>query len=97
MPILWWLERRHWHTPLGGPMTLVRWSIDRNRILGGMVFGVGWAITGAFHGTVSTMVAAGSLLGVVTLAGVYLRELVAEREVHVTSGEPAHERIAAGS
>ena len=101
MPILWWLERRHWHTPLGGPMTLVRWSIDRSRILGGVVFGVGWAITGACPGTVSTMVAAGSLLGVVTLAGVfagiYLRDLVAEREVHITSGEPAHERIAAGS
>lgn len=101
MPILWWLERRHWHTPLGGPMTLVRWSIDRNRILGGMVFGVGWAITGACPGTVSTMVAAGSLLGVVTLAGVfagiYLRDLVAAREVPVSSVESSRGSVAAGS
>lgn len=101
LPILWWLERRRWSTPLGGPMKLTRWSIDRNRILGGVVFGVGWAITGACPGTVSTMVAAGSLLGIVTLAGVfvgiYLRDVVAEREAPVSSAEPVREPIAAVS
>jgi hypothetical protein len=42
-----------------------------------------------------------SLLGLVTLAGVfagiYLRDLVAERDVPATSAEPARERVAAGS
>jgi hypothetical protein len=101
MPVLWLLERRRWSTPLGGPLKLTRWSIDRNRVLGGMVFGVGWAITCACPGTVSTMVAAGSLMGLVTLAGVvagiFLRDIVAEREASVTSMEPARESIATGS
>ena len=101
MPILYVLERRRWRTPLGGALELKRWPVDRNRILGGIVFGVGWAITGACPGTVSTMVAAGSLLGIVTLAGVvtgiYARDLVAERAVSATSAESASTRVVAGS
>jgi uncharacterized membrane protein YedE/YeeE len=81
--MLWLLEARGWVTPLGGRVSLVRWKIDRDRVLGGVVFGVGWAMTGACPGTTSTMVAAGSLLGVVTLAGIlagiYLRDTVVER------------------
>lgn len=84
LPLLWLLERIGWRTPLGGQLSLVRWRTDRSRVLGGMVFGVGWAITGACPGTVSTMVAAGSLLGLVTLAGVFagilLRDWTVERE-----------------
>ncbi len=101
MPILWLLERRRWSTPLGGPLKLTRWSIDRNRVLGGMIFGVGWAITGACPGITSTMIAAGSLMGIVTLsgvvAGIFPRDMVAERDAAVTSMEPARESIAAGS
>lgn len=51
--------------------------------IGGLVFGTGWAVTGACPGTVSAMVGAGSLLGLVTLAGVLcgiaLRDAVTER------------------
>ncbi len=47
------------------------------------------------------MVAAGSVLGIITLAGVlvgiYLRDVVAEREVRVTSAEIRHEPVVAGS
>lgn len=70
LPLLWLLEWRGWHTPLGGKLTPRRWKMDRSRVLGGAVFGVGWAITGACPGTVSTMVVAGGLLGVVPLAGI---------------------------
>jgi hypothetical protein len=101
VPLLWLLERRRWHTPLGGPLKLTRWSIDRDRVFGGIVFGIGWAITGACPGTTSTMVAAGSLLGIVTLAGVfagiYLRDTVAERAVTTATVEPAREPAMTGS
>jgi hypothetical protein len=82
-PTLWLMERRGWHTPLGGTLVLTRWSVERKHVLGAVVFGCGWAVTGACPGTISTMIAAGSLLGIVTLAGVlagiWCRDLIAER------------------
>ena len=83
LPLLWWLERRGFHTPLGGALQLRRWPVERKHIYGGVVFGTGWAVTGACPGTTSTMAAAGSVLGLVTLAGILvgivLRDTVAER------------------
>ena len=83
LPLLWLLERRRWRTPLGGRLSLKRWRVDRDRVLGAAVFGVGWAITGACPGTAATMIAAGSLLSFITvagiLAGILLRDSVVER------------------
>ncbi len=94
-PILWVLERRGLRTPLGGTLTLRRWPLERKHLYGGVVFGIGWAITGACPGTISAMLAAGSLLGLVTLAGIfagiYLRDTIAERQTTVRD-EPATER-----
>ncbi|HZU13369.1 MAG TPA: DUF6691 family protein [Chloroflexota bacterium] len=85
MPLLWLLERRRWRTPLGGDLQLRRWPVERKHVLGGAVFGCGWAITGACPGTISGMLGAGSLFGIVTLAGflggMLLRDTVAERAV----------------
>lgn len=93
LPVLWLMEWRGWHTPLGGRLALTRWSIERKHVLGAVVFGCGWAVTGACPGTVSTMIAAGSLLGFVTLAGVlagiWVRDLVAERASDRRYREPA--------
>jgi uncharacterized membrane protein YedE/YeeE len=44
--------------------------VERKHVLGGLVFGTGWAITGACPGTVTAMSGTGSLLGFVLLAGV---------------------------
>ena len=81
--LLWLLERRGWRTPLGGVLTPRRWAVERKHLFGGLVFGAGWAVTGACPGTVSAMVAAGSALGLVTLAGVFggivLRDTVVEK------------------
>ncbi len=83
MPVLWLLERRRWSTPLGGALALRRWPVERKHVYGGVVFGIGWAVTGACPGTTSTMAAAGSVLGLVTLGGILvgivLRDLVTER------------------
>jgi uncharacterized protein len=82
MLLLWWFERRRLRTVMGGPLELRRWTFERKQFYGGMIFGVGWAVTGACPGTVSAMIAAGSLLGFVTLGGIvvgiYLRDLSAE-------------------
>ena len=84
MPLLWLLERRKWRTPLAGDLALVRWPVERKHLVGGTVFGVGWAITGACPGTISGMIGAGSILGGVTLVGfmggIVLRDSIVERD-----------------
>ena len=76
------LERRRWQTPLGGRLKLRRGEIERKHVLGGMVFGTGWAITGACPGTASTMIGGGSLMGIVLaaglVAGIALRDVVVQ-------------------
>lgn len=89
-PLLWYLERRRWVTPLGGPLELRRWKPERRHVLGGIVFGAGWAITGACPGTIPTALAAGCLLAAVPaigmVAGVVLHDAVVER---TTDRDPA--------
>ncbi len=83
MLTLWLLERRGWRTPLGGRLELRRWPAERKHIYGGIMFGTAWAVTGACPGTVAAMLAAGSALSLVTLAGILvgiaLRDIVAQR------------------
>lgn len=83
MPILWLLERRRWTTPVGGAMQLRRWPVERKHVLGGIVFGAGWAITGACPGTITGMLSVGNLLGLLPLAGILvgilLRDALTER------------------
>ncbi len=89
LPILWLLERRGWRSPLGGPLELRRWAIERRHLYGGVVFGTGWAITGACPGTLSTTLGAGSLLGLPMVAGVLLgialRDTIAERTLRTST------------
>jgi uncharacterized protein len=83
MPLLWLLERRRLHTWFGGPLAIHRYRPARKDVLGGMVFGTGWAVAGACPGTVIAMVAGGSLLGFVVMAGLFagllLRDVVARQ------------------
>lgn len=83
MALLWLLERRGWTTPLGGALSLRRWNVEPKQVWGGVIFGSGWAITGACPGTASTMLGGGSLMGIVLaagiIAGIALRDLAAKR------------------
>ena len=83
MPLLWLLEHRRWRTPIGEQLELRRWPMERKHVFGGMVFGCGWAVTGACPGTISGMIGAGGILGLVTLGGflggMLLRDTVVER------------------
>ena len=44
LPLLWWLERRRANTVLGGPLLLSRSKPRREHVVGGALFGVGWAV-----------------------------------------------------
>jgi uncharacterized membrane protein YedE/YeeE len=95
MSVLWLLERRRWQTPLGGALELLRWAIERKHLLGGVVFGTGWAITGACPGTAATTLGAGSVMGMV--AGIALRDAVAERWQTAFPIDPVAEPVRSGS
>jgi uncharacterized membrane protein YedE/YeeE len=83
MPLLWLLQTRRWQTPLGGPLKLAQERIERKHILGGMVFGTGWAVTGSCPGPALAMTAGGGVLGAFVMAGLFagllLRDAVAAR------------------
>jgi uncharacterized membrane protein YedE/YeeE len=82
-PLLWLLERRRWQTPLGGRLKVQRSPVEPKNVLGAMVFGAGWAITGACPGTALAMVGSGTLLGLFIMAGllsgILVRDTVAAR------------------
>lgn len=87
MPLLYLLERRRAVSLIGERITLRRSQIERKHITGGIVFGAGWAITGACPGTASTALGAGSIMGIVLIAGmltgIRLRDVQAERQAGV--------------
>lgn len=96
LPLLWLLERRRWTTPLGGVIQLSHRAFERKHIYGGVVFGTGWAITGACPGTLSTTLGAGSLMGlpmvVGAIAGIAVHDVIVSRReatLSSSSGEQA--------
>lgn len=97
LPILWLMERLGWQTPLGGRLQLRRWNVERKHALGGIVFGTGWAITGACPGTASTMIGGGSVLGIVLavgiVAGIALKDTMASTPQPVVG--PVQEPVSA--
>ena len=44
----------------------------RNNVIGGVLFGIGWGMTGACPGTVLAQVGEGKLLGIISMAGMLL-------------------------
>ena len=100
MPILWVIEKRKITTLLGGPLKLTRNAIGRHQVIGGIVFGAGWAITGACPGTASTTLGAGSLPGVALIAGmiagIALRDCLPRYSVRIrAASSPDPDSVAA--
>lgn len=93
-PILLWLRHIHWQTPTGGELRVEQASVGKHNVLGAMVFGTGWAITGACPGPAIAMTATGTVLGLPLMAGLMtgavLRDVVARPTVPSTVlAEPA--------
>jgi uncharacterized membrane protein YedE/YeeE len=69
-PALLLLQRGGWQTPFAGALRVPRLPVQRNTILGSVVFGTGWAVAGTCPGPAIAMVATGSLPGVFVMAGI---------------------------
>ncbi len=93
-PILVLLQRIHWRTPAGGELRVERQPVGRHNVLGAIVFGTGWAVTGACPGPAIAMTATGTVLGLPLMAGLMtgaaIRDIVAGRATPATKmSEPA--------
>lgn len=81
LPLLWWLERRGTHTVLAGRLRLTRTRPQRKHIVGGALFGLGWALSGTCPAPAIVLVSSGAGLGLVSIAGIFtglrLRDRVA--------------------
>lgn len=64
-------------------ITVHKKPLNKYTVFGGMLFGIGWAISGACPGTVLVQVGEGKILGLFTMlgliAGTYVYALVAEK------------------
>jgi hypothetical protein len=72
LPLLWIMERRKTKTVLGGTLTLSRSKPQRHHIVGGALFGIGWAVSGTCPAPALVMLASGAGLAAVTIAGLFI-------------------------
>jgi hypothetical protein len=72
LPLLWLLERAKAKTVLAGPLTLSRSPVKRENVVGGALFGIGWALSGTCPAPALVMLASGAGLAVITIAGLFI-------------------------
>jgi uncharacterized membrane protein YedE/YeeE len=67
-PGVWWIQHRG-RTAFGAPVRVERKTLNRGTIIGGLLFGVGWSMTGMCPGPILVNVGEGKLYAVGALAG----------------------------
>lgn len=72
LPLLWLLERAKAKTALAGTLTLSRSPVKRENVVGGALFGIGWAVSGTCPAPALVMLASGAGLAAVTIAGLFI-------------------------
>lgn len=84
-----WLERRRTRTLLAGPLALSRSKPRRHHLIGGALFGAGWAVVGTCPAPALVMLSSGAWLGVVAIAGLFLGLHLRDRQT-VVIGDGEH-------
>jgi hypothetical protein len=67
-PGLWWIQRRG-RTLGGAAIRVERKSMNRGTVVGGVLFGIGWSITGMCPGPILVTIGEGKIYGIAALAG----------------------------
>ena len=67
-PGLWWIRRRG-HTALGEPLQVELKPMTRGTAVGGLLFGVGWSMTGMCPGPILVNIVEGKIYALAALAG----------------------------
>ena len=77
--LLWWLERRPTSTMFDGTLTLQRSRPKKHHIIGGGLFGIGWAIAGTCPAPALVMVSSGALYGLIVILGIFIGIYLGDR------------------
>lgn len=64
------LLQKHGKSRDGSPLAIDKAKLTWRHLLGGLIFGAGWAMTGACPGTVATQLGEGKILAFFTFAGI---------------------------
>jgi uncharacterized membrane protein YedE/YeeE len=64
-----WLLKRYGRTATGAPLTIARKSLNRGTIVGSVLFGVGWSMTGMCPGPILVNIGEGKVYALAALAG----------------------------
>jgi len=67
---LWWLRRRGVACPQGCQISATPKSRKPGNIVGGVIFGIGWALTGTCPGTSLAQLGEGRLMALFTIGGI---------------------------
>ena len=67
-----WLLRRHGKTVGGAPMTIPEKPLHGGNVIGGVMFGIGWSMTGMCPGPILVNVGEGKLYALAAFAGTLL-------------------------
>ncbi len=66
------LERNKAKTVLGGTLSLSRSPVKRQNVVGGALFGIGWALSGTCPAPALVMLASGAGLAIITIIGLFI-------------------------
>jgi len=72
LPLLAILERAKVKTALAGTLSLSRSKVQKHHVVGGAIFGIGWAVSGTCPAPALVMLASGAGLAAVTIAGLFI-------------------------
>jgi len=64
-----WLIKRRGRTLLGTPVAIELKGLHRGNVVGGVLFGIGWSITGMCPGPIIVNIGEGKIYAVAALAG----------------------------
>ena len=81
LPLLWVLERRGTTTVFGGRLSLSQSRIERHHIVGGALFGTGWALAGTCPAPALAMISSGAMFGTIAVTGLFIGLWLRDRQV----------------
>jgi uncharacterized protein len=98
LPLLYILERRGISTVFGGKLVLSRTKPQRHHLIGGALFGTGWAIAGTCPAPALVMLSTGTPLALAAIAGIFIGMSVRDRHAAAatttqSSGDGEHREL----
>ncbi len=94
LPLLWLLERRGANTVFDGRIALSRSKPERHHLIGGALFGAGWAVAGTCPAPALVMLSSGAGLAVVAILGLFIGLHIRDLQIAPTVvGDGEHRQL----